>query len=305
MRDFVTNYSWHLLIQPKTIHIVRLLPNQKILDITPKNLPRFSQTYPFMWKLCWELAENGKHSFPFYRTVTFHFNDKHFVMRLDMTKIPECGYYFRDPTATLTEIISRGGQTMLDIGANVGFHSISAGLKFDKVFAFEPTPSTFERLSENIRLSNAKNVFAHNLALSSKETNVQLWTNPLNCGANSLKPLLQIDKYDSTPIEVKAISLDDFVNKQNIANVDLIKIDVEGYEPDVLAGAINTLERDRPVLFVEILAAELLDKIKEIIPGDYQAWNPLEKSIIRDSSLTETALKIRDIIFSVGNPYCR
>ncbi len=128
----------------------------------------------------------------------------------------------------------------LDIGANVGYHSIllarlaSEGL----VFAFEPT-STFEMLQQNIDHAGVGNVTPVKRAISSRK-----WF-----GSDEIYRI-----WGSRPerIETEFDTIDSFVSEMGLHRVDLIKIDIDGFDLDALWGSQETLRRFSPVVVVEL-----------------------------------------------------
>ncbi|MFN3405796.1 MAG: FkbM family methyltransferase [Cytophagaceae bacterium] len=143
------------------------------------------------------------------------------------------------------------GDVILDIGANIGF----TALNFAKlvgptgtVYAFEPDPYNYLQLENNWRLNKLMNLKLINIGLGSTHQIVKLKTElEDNRGKN------RVD-FNATEnfAEVSIVTIDDFVKNANIKFVHLIKIDVEGYEYEVLKGAKNVLKVYKPKLFVEI-----------------------------------------------------
>lgn len=224
-------------------------------------------------------------------------------MKLDISKAPECGYYYKDPTPVVTKLILRKGHTLLDIGANVGFHSLSASPFFRDIYAFEPTPDTFSRLTHNIQLNEFKNVHAVNLALSSKTGTAQLYTSDKNCGNNSLSEHEINHNIDYKVITIKTRTLDDFVSEHSIQDISLIKIDVEGLEPEVIEGGLQTIQRQTPVILCELLSNSVAKRVRSILPESYQAWNPRTERIFNEADYNNIKNRPRDVIFSPRNPF--
>lgn len=143
----------------------------------------------------------------------------------------------------------------IDAGAHVGNHTIffSNHCGADEVWAYEPTNSTFEVLKENVK-NNCKNtVRLFNCALGSKKGWCSLKENK-NSGQNKV-----INKKGKTKMEALG----------NIsAKVALIKIDVEGFEKDVIKGAMPLLQRDKPELFIE--SFDNMESILELLPEGYK-----------------------------------
>ncbi len=128
-----------------------------------------------------------------------------------------------------------------DIGANIGVFTVIAAAKNPsiRVYAFEPNPMSFNILKENLSLNCLNNVTAINSAVGSSSGTASLDVSSRCAGTHSL--------YGNglTRLEVPLISLDEFFIKAKAAP-DLIKIDVEGYEPTVLRG-METLLKKKPL----------------------------------------------------------
>ena len=131
--------------------------------------------------------------------------------------------------------------TAVDAGANIGNHSLFFRKYFKKVYAFEPNPNIFEILAFN---SKNKNIVPINKGLGSKKEKVFLKQNLHNLGGSSIK----IDQIYKSKVKINIIKIDDF---KFDGKVSFIKIDVEGYEYEVLKGAINTLRKDKPLIWLE------------------------------------------------------
>lgn len=128
---------------------------------------------------------------------------------------------------------------IVDIGANIGNHSVFFAnfLSYTKITCFEPIPTNFDLLVKN--MAPYLNVFTTQVALSDHIKKLRMHLNQDNYGAS------KVDK--DGPIYVSAKTLDSL----RLADVTLIKIDVEGHEPQVLAGAKNTIDRDKPLVLIE------------------------------------------------------
>lgn len=147
------------------------------------------------------------------------------------------------------------GDIFVDVGANVGFFTLIAAKRVGPsghVHAFEPCTKTHRRLVSNVKLNKLHNVSCHQLALSDDDADVPFNISLQEFDAhNSLAPLTQGEL--STTEIVRAVTWDSFArDKGLIGEVTLMKIDVEGWEGHVLAGASDVLSReDAPVLLVE------------------------------------------------------
>lgn len=128
----------------------------------------------------------------------------------------------------------------LDVGANVGSYTIIAGKVVGaKVVSFEPIPATFETLKSQIALNEIEpNVTAYNMGVSNKPGKIQ-FTN--NLGAMN-HVLLENDKSYDNGVEVDTTTLD---NAIDIDRDCIMKIDVEGFELNVLKGGHSLLSDTR------------------------------------------------------------
>lgn len=153
----------------------------------------------------------------------------------------------------LEELI-RPGWTTIDVGANIGYFTLLMANRVGpqgKVIAFEPLAENFRILQENIKLNGHANVVAENLALMSRTERIELRS--ATPGAITWVASVRIDQNSAVESQsVEAVTLDEYVQKNGIAKVDFLKIDVEGAEASVLEGATNVLNRDQPTLLIEM-----------------------------------------------------
>ena len=136
------------------------------------------------------------------------------------------------------------GMVVMDVGANIGYLTLffcrSVGPQ-GSVFAFEPEPGNVRELARTV------------------EPNHIDWCTPIKCACGAsdkeacvafgLNGCVQPDS--AGPPNCHMVPLDSFVARRGISKVDFVKIDVEGFEADVLVGMSEILKRDRPVLYVE------------------------------------------------------
>jgi len=129
----------------------------------------------------------------------------------------------------LLKILLRGGGTFLDIGANIGSYTLIASEQPEaNVHAFEPHPATCQFLRENVQLNRRQNVTVHCLALSDQDGVLNL-TNVPGSSTNRVAGRC-IDA-----IQVPCVRLGTFCRQHHL-NPDYLKIDVEGFEYEVLSG---------------------------------------------------------------------
>jgi len=141
-------------------------------------------------------------------------------------------------------------ENIIDVGANFGYHSLHFSKlikESGKIFAFEPQLQNFELLKKNVEMNNITNVVLFNNACSDvlEEVNMPYvdTSNPVNMG--DFTPNVINTKQSS---KVKTIILDNL----KLPKIDLIKIDVQGYEIKVLKGLKELINKDKPILIIEL-----------------------------------------------------
>jgi FkbM family methyltransferase len=153
----------------------------------------------------------------------------------------------------LEELI-QPGWTTVDVGANIGYFTLLMANRVGpqgKVIAFEPLAENFRILKENIKMNGHTNVVAENCALMSRTERIELRS--ATPGAITWVASVKIDQNSAVESQsVEAVTLDEYVQEKGIAKVDFLKIDVEGAEASVLEGATNVLNRDKPILLIEM-----------------------------------------------------
>ncbi len=191
------------------------------------------------------------------------------------------------------------GKIFVDIGANKGLWSWVLAPGFAAVHAFEPNPKNFRLLTKWRRA----NVFKYAVALSDQDGTAQLriprGVGQFSDNMGSLQPPTGTTNH--TAVEVATRCLDSY----DLFDVGLIKIDVEGHEEAVLKGAWGIIERDQPVLIIEMLdnQSPLIERMAPLFARDYACYSIREGSCIRlgdghsNRRLANTGSYCRDFIF--------
>lgn len=140
--------------------------------------------------------------------------------------------------------------TILDVGANIGITALAASSAVHDVdvIAFEPAPSVFEILKENIAQNSASNITPICSAVGNKSVDhISFNENSAWGGVNSTG--------EASPSDPRCITLDEFVigwSAQNsVKPIKFVKIDVEGFELEVLEGMENLINAINPIVQVE------------------------------------------------------
>lgn len=168
--------------------------------------------------------------------------------------INQFGVYDKADLELLFRFLEPLGDTLrcgvaLDIGANIGNHALFFAERFCTVHAFEPNPATSYLLAFNAM--QAPNVVVHSYGLGSDNARMQLNEDLDNMGASSIK---YASPTNAHAIEIEVRRLDDA--DLPLDGLCFVKIDVEGFEPQVLRGAARTIAQYQPVLVLEQLERE-------------------------------------------------
>jgi FkbM family methyltransferase len=148
----------------------------------------------------------------------------------------------------------RPGMTFLDIGAHVGQYTLIAASDVGPdghVHSFEPNAKSFRRLGANIALNGFTQVQAHPIALSDQPGQATLYVPTHD---NMGEASLQACAPGMQEATVRCATLDEWARTADLGprkRIDLMKIDVQGFEGKVIRGATEVLERDRPTIVCE------------------------------------------------------
>ena len=160
---------------------------------------------------------------------------------------------YEPPTvATLLTLFSDAepGFTFFDVGANMGLYALLAAAMFEPgaVDAFEPTPATASILRGAVK-ANGFAIDVVEAAVGDRNGSARLHYSAKSDASNSM---VEGFKESSSSVSVRTMRLDDHV-RHGARDPHIIKIDVETFEPAVLAGAADTIARARPFIVIEVL----------------------------------------------------
>ena len=117
-----------------------------------------------------------------------------------------------------------------------------------RIYTFEPTTENYELMIKTISINNSKNIVPVKLALGSKDEVMQI---KVFGGASTLKQDAAAYHMTEKVEEVSVTTLDNFVKEKDL-DIGLIKVDVEGFEPEFLKGAYNTIKKFKPAMLISI-----------------------------------------------------
>lgn len=176
-----------------------------------------------------------------YGQMLYNIYDQYVGRSLDLY-----GEYSEGEVAMFRQIV-HPGQVIVEVGANIGAHTVFLAQHVGpsgKVLAFEPQRILFQVLCANMALNNIPNVYCFQQALGAATAIVKLpqinYQKDYNFGGVALR-------YYADGEDVSVTTLDSY----NLQRCDLLKVDVEGMENQVLRGAVATIERLKPMLYVE------------------------------------------------------
>lgn len=160
--------------------------------------------------------------------------------------------YEKDDSEMLFKLV-KDGDTIFDIGANIGWYSNHLAKRFPNstIYSFEPIPETFNQITANTILNGATNIRLNNLALSAKKEKLAFYYSPTVTGASSSQNITENN--NMTKLELEAETIDNFMITNSISKLDFIKCDVEGAEYFVYQGGFETFQHNKPIVFTEML----------------------------------------------------
>jgi FkbM family methyltransferase len=173
-----------------------------------------------------------------------------FLVPLDLTRVLQMGTSGTEPLESrlLAANLTGDAPVMLDVGANVGLHSIrtACARPAARICAFEPVTANYQVLCKNIARNQLRSrIEAVHAAVGAEDGTVSI---SAGYGTGNW-----VGATNTRDVEtVQAVSIDSFLEKRAMNRVTLIKCDAEGYELHVLRGARRCLERLRPKLLLEV-----------------------------------------------------
>jgi len=199
---------------------------------------------------------------------------------------------------TFLEAHVRTGMRVLDVGSNLGLYSILMARLAGpdgRVICFEPEPDMFAALKQNGALNSAGCIEGHNLALGSASANLTLHRSVLNSGDNHLGQIKN-DLFRRT-ISVEVVRLDTFLPELLL---DLVKIDVQGWELEALRGMRQTLETNpgiqvyfefSPLGYTRVGSTyeELISFLREV---GFRVYDPIARVELDDGAIARLAVSL-------------
>lgn len=220
------------------------------------------------------------------KTVSLKAGNNLFKMNLRMPGLIENAIFIRGgwETGLAKQMASfiKEGSTFLDIGANIGYHTLYMASTFPDIqcIAFEPNPNVLEELKENIKVNGYKNISVYDYAVGDSCESIEFYMTgeaSLNRGVSAVN----LPKYGSglKKETVNMVALDQFLEEKFKENTSVLKIDAQGYEYQVIRGSLDLIGKSKPVIFLEFhdesekTPLEIFSLIPEYEVYTIEAWS--------------------------------
>ena len=192
-------------------------------------------------------------------------------------------YQWENKTREIWCDLSTKSNIIADVGANVGVFSVLAKANNPKaqVIAFEPQPNIFEILKKNNAI-NKFDIHCENNAISNTSGSVPFYNHGPNTFSDNNTTSGSLNKtwrpVDQNSINVETITLQNYINTNNIASIDLLKIDVETLEYEVLLGYGDFLLKHEPIIILEIQSTEIGSNIETLLTKSLYLYYSIDES---------------------------
>ena len=142
------------------------------------------------------------------------------------------------------------GAVFMDAGANVGHHTLFLAAHAAHVHAFEPNPAMWLRIDEKISLNRLENVILHRCGLGAKTDQSPLFLGPESGEASLLAGASRTSQSTSVPVSI--VRGDTYFRQNGIRRLDIVKMDIEGFEKHAINGMRASLDEWRPIMMIEM-----------------------------------------------------
>lgn len=217
--------------------------------------------------------ENSKCNFIFNDLIMFHFGNKDYISQSIIQK--SC--WEPNITNVFYNILKNSNKSIVfDIGCNLGYYSLISSLFSNKVYSFDGNEECINIFKKSISINNINNISINNICISDELCKYKM-KNKLEIDNNGNNGGLSFEKTESEVYDSESTTLDFFIHQNNIDDIILMKIDIEGGELNAIKGCLKTLKTSIiKNIIIEISPCfnndsfEILSIIKD---NDYDIYN--------------------------------
>jgi FkbM family methyltransferase len=212
------------------------------------------------------------------------FKMAHYGHRLENELFWKGLYGWEKYSMKLWTFLCKDSKVIFDIGSNTGLYSLVAKTVNPnaEVHAFEPFEAIHKKLIRNAEINDFK-ICSNCSAISNNTGDAVIYTGDPNF-AYSVTVNQNLWIKDKEPIElnIKTITLRDYIKQNKITGIDLMKIDVETHEPEVIEGFVPYVKQFKPIILIEILNDEVAQKLSNYFdPAEYYFYDIDEQTGIK------------------------
>ncbi len=218
------------------------------------------------------------------RSIVTRIGTRRFRITSDDKYLDAIRFDFEPKQVSLFRALLRPDDVVLDVGANIGCTSLLFGQLARRVISFEPSPSTFRLLTKNLRNGAMHNVETVNAGLGREEGTFELTFSADNRSGGFVSNRAQASAGHKVE-QIRIAAGDAWLQGAQVDHVDFVKIDVEGFERNVIEGLAQTIARDRPVVVLELnhwclnafqrtSVPDFLDFLRSVFPVLYAVDSP-------------------------------
>lgn len=183
--------------------------------------------------------------------------------------------------------LSANAKVIFDIGANTGIYSLAARSNNNtaSVHAFEPFGAVHKKLVHNASI-NGYDIYCNCAAISNYTGDAVIYTADKDFAYSvTVNQNLWVKDSEPIKIDIKTVTLKDYIEQHNIESIDLMKIDVETHEPEVMEGFAEYFLKFKPIVLIEILNEVVAEKLNQYFdPANFYFYNIDERTGIKKVS---------------------
>ena len=186
------------------------------------------------------------------------------------------GAYEKEELYLLRDLVAgKPDSVFVDVGANIGQHSLYMAQYCHQVHSFEPYAEVRQRLSAGIELNQLENIAVHPVAVGAQDEQLDFYApKGGNTGTGSFLATHEAQNNELVG-QLQVVNGDAYIESLGLQRIDAVKIDVEGFEKNVLLGLQQTLAKYRPSVLMEFSPSTQetfadLQEFRSLLPADYE-----------------------------------